>query len=122
MAEVMAGRLAAALIIATGMVSAGPSAVHAASFPCSQASAPDEIAICRTPDLNDADVDMSVRYEMLRALLPMGGAGALQDAQRAWLAQRRLCGGDVGCLRSAYAQRIGALKAGFQQIVSRGPY
>jgi uncharacterized protein len=118
----MAGRLAAALPVAAGMASAGPPAAHAASFPCGQASTPDEIAICRTPDLNDADVDMSVRYEMLRALLPMGGAGALQDAQRAWLAQRHLCGGDVGCLRSAYAQRIAALKAGFQQIVSRGPY
>ena len=122
MAKAKLGRLAAALLMVAGIAGGGTLPVRAASFPCSQASAPDEIAICRTPDLNDADVDMSVRYEMLRALLPMGGAGALQDAQRAWLAQRHLCGGDVGCLRSAYAQRIAALKAGFQQIVSRGPY
>lgn len=120
MAKAKAAALAA--LIAAVAIGDGTSPAHAASFPCSQASAPDEIAICRTPALNDADVEMSVRYEMLRQLLPMGGAGALQDAQRAWLAQRRLCGGDVGCLRSAYAQRIAALKAGFQQIVSRGPY
>jgi uncharacterized protein len=117
-----AGRLAAALLIGGGVIGAGAPAAQAASFPCAQASAPDEVAICRTPDLNDADAEMSVRYEMLLALLPMGGAGALKDQQRAWLAQRRLCGGDVACLRSAYASRIAALKAGFQQIVSRGPY
>lgn len=121
MAGAMAGRVAAALLlIGAGVFGAAPA--PAASFPCSQASTPDEIAICRTPDLNDADVEMSVRYEMLRALLPMGGAGALQDAQRAWLAQRHQCGGDVGCLRGAYGQRIAQLKSGFQQIVSRGPY
>lgn len=95
---------------------------EAASFPCEKAATPDEIAICRTPDLNDADVEMSVRYEMLLALLPMGGAGALRDAQKAWLAQRKLCGGDVACLRRAYSTRIAALKAGFQEIASRGPY
>jgi uncharacterized protein len=121
-AKAKAGRLAAALLIGAGVLGAGVPASRAASFPCSQASAPDEIAICRTPDLNDADVEMSVRYEMLRALLPMGGAGALQDAQRAWLAQRHQCGGDVGCLRATYAERIAQLKSGFQQIVSRGPY
>lgn len=122
MAGALAGRLAAVLLVTVGMAGIGARPAAAASFPCSQASAPDEIAICRTPDLDDADVEMSVRYEMLRALLPMGGAGALQDAQRAWLADRHRCGGDVGCLRAAYGQRIAQLKSGFQQIVSRGPY
>ncbi|MCX5495572.1 lysozyme inhibitor LprI family protein [Kaistia dalseonensis] len=102
--------------------SAGAPPASAASFPCAKASAPDEIAICTHPDLNDSDVEMATRYQMLLALLPMGGAGALRDDQKAWLQGRQACGGNVACLRSAYAARIGALKSQFQQIVSRGPY
>lgn len=115
--------LALAALMAAGLFTlcdAGPA--QAASFPCSKAAKPDEIAICANPQLNDSDVEMAVRYEMLLQLLPMGGAGALRDAQRAWLASRQSCGGDVACLKTAYAARIAALKSGFQAIVSRGPY
>ena len=95
---------------------------EAASFPCAKASLPDEVAICAHLDLNDEDVAMATRYEMLLALLPMGGAGALRDAQKGWLENRQSCGGDVACLRAAYSARNAALKSQFEDIVSRGPY
>lgn len=95
---------------------------RAASFPCAKATTADEKAICRTPALNDSDVELATRYSMVLQLLPMGGAGALRDSQVKWLADRRLCGGKVACLQASYAGRIAEVKSVFQQIVSRGPY
>jgi uncharacterized protein len=109
-----------------GVVAAGllplPGGANAASFPCRDAAAADERAICATPDLNDQDVRLATEYGMLLRLLPMGGAGALRDGQRQWLAERRDCGGDVACLEGAYAARLRALDAVFQGIVAGGPY
>ena len=101
---------------------AGVQPAHAASFDCAKAAAPDEIAICAHRELDDADVEMATRYEMLLQLLAMGAAGDLRDAQKTWLASRQACGADLACLRSAYATRIAALKSGFAAIVAMGPF
>lgn len=106
--------------LASCILSAAPA--EAASFPCAKASLPDEVAICANLDLNDADVEMATRYDMLLALLPMGGSGALRDAQEGWLENRQSCGGNVACLRAAYSARNAALKSQFEDIASRGPY
>jgi uncharacterized protein len=66
----MSKRRSTALTLA--LLAFGPSA-HAASFPCDKAEAPDEKAICAHLPLNDRDVEMATRFEILKAVLPMGG-------------------------------------------------
>ena len=95
---------------------------QAASFDCNQARTPDEIAICDNRDLNDMDVRMATLFDVIKGFVLMGERGAIQDDQREWLAQRRLCGADVECLRRSYRKRIGELEAELQSIRSRGPY
>jgi len=95
---------------------------RAASFPCSKASHPDEIAVCQNLVLNDDDVEMATLYQTLLPLLAMGGAGATRDAQKAFLSQRQACGGNVACISAAYDARIAALKAEFARIAANGPY
>jgi uncharacterized protein len=90
-------------------------AAHAASFDCTKAAAPDEIAICANPGLSNLDTVMATLYGV-RMEIPMlmGAKGAAQDEQRAWLATRATCGGNVACLQSAYQSRIAVL----QQTIS----
>jgi len=95
--------LAAAMIAFTA--AATPAA--AASFDCGKARTADEKAICANRTLSELDVAMATLYGV-RMQLPMlmGARGAAQDEQRAWLAQRGTCGGDVACLTQIYQQRI----------------
>ena len=87
---------------------------EAASFDCTKAKTPDEIAICVTPALSDLDVQMATLYGV-RMQIPMlmGARGAAQDEQRSWLASRATCGSNTACLQTAYQSRIAAL----QQII-----
>ena len=80
-----------------------PVAAHAASFDCAKARAADEKAICHHRALEDADVRMATMFELEGHLLAMGGRGALQDAQIAWLKQRRRCGAED---RRAHAEEV----------------
>ncbi len=109
-------RLLAALVLLV------PVAAHAASFDCAKARAADEKAICRHRALEDADVRMATMFELESHLLAMGGRGALQDAQVAWLKQRRRCGADVACLTRSYDRRLAELQRVFDDIASRGPF
>lgn len=110
----------AALVIAALALPALPAG--AASFDCSKASHPDEVAICSNLSLNDQDVEMATLYQTLLPLLAMGSSGATRDAQKAWLARRQACGANVACLSAAYADRIATLKAEFARIAANGPY
>ncbi|MET3354869.1 lysozyme inhibitor LprI family protein [Xanthobacter autotrophicus] len=94
----------------------------AASFDCTTARAADEKAVCDSCDLAQLDVKMSTLYGVLTKLVAMGQRGMIQDAQRAWLAQRSTCGGDTGCLATAYKGRIGQLETALGEIYSRGPF
>jgi uncharacterized protein len=93
----------------------------AASFDCSKAKTRDEKAICANPQLNDADVEMSVLYTQLKPLLGMGARGDLEDEQAAWLKRRAGCGGDRACLGEAYEDRVRQLRSGFEVLSKRGP-
>ena len=99
---------------------AGPSA-QAASFPCDKAEAPDEKAICAHLPLNDRDVEMATRFEILKAVLPMGGQGKLREDQEAWLEERRACGADVACLTAAYDGRLKVLRGVLAEFAKQGP-
>ncbi len=89
---------------------------QAASFDCAKAHSADEKAICASRDLNDKDVEMATQYRLLKGLFAMGGQGAMQDQQQAWLKSRRACGGDVACLSQRYDERLRQLDAIYQRI------
>lgn len=88
------------------------SAAGAASFDCSKAIKPDEIAVCKTPALSNLDTEMATLYGV-RMEIPMlmGARGAAQDEQVAFLAARGACGSDVACIQSAYQARITVLQS-----------
>lgn len=99
-------RLAFLLALAA---TAAPAA--AASFDCTRASAPDEVAICADRALSALDALVGRAYAEARRA-PRGGgdptdrADALADA-RSFNARKRRCGADVPCLVSAH---VGALE------------
>jgi uncharacterized protein len=105
-----------ALIAAAIATAALASPAAAASFDCSKARAPDEIAICANPGISALDSEMGglwFAYSQIPFL--MGMSGNRQDEARAFLQTRAACGANVSCLASAYTQRIATLK---QQITS----
>jgi uncharacterized protein len=86
---------------------------EAASFDCARARAPDEVIVCRTPALSALDSEMGgLWYAYSRVPMYMGGRGARADEAQAFLARRRACGRNVGCLTIAYRARIADLRRG----------
>lgn len=94
------------------------STASAASFSCSNIMAPDEKAICTDHELSEKDVRMATTYSMLREIVLMGGRGALQDEQNAWLQKRQACGDNTVCLSHLYDDRIDVLNGQYQHIVT----
>ncbi|WP_232629569.1 lysozyme inhibitor LprI family protein [Methylobacterium sp. Leaf118] len=106
------------LALALSLAAASPAA--AASFPCAKAETPDEKTICDTRSLNDLDVEMGVRFEILKELLPMGNRTKMQDDQETWLQERRACGTDVACLGAAYEGRLKILRGVLSEFAKQG--
>lgn len=98
---------------------AGPAG--AASFDCDAAKTPDERAICATLSLNDRDVEMATRFEILKDVLPMGGRSKLREDQETWLSERRTCGADAACLKAIYDARLKVLRAVQSEFSKQGP-
>ena len=94
---------------------------QAASFPCDKAESPDEKAVCAHLPLNDRDVEMATRFEILKAVLPMGGQSKLKEDQETWLSERRTCGADVECLRTTYDARLKVLRGVLAEFAKQGP-
>ncbi|MBE7203767.1 MAG: hypothetical protein INR70_39055, partial [Parafilimonas terrae] len=67
------------------------------------------------------DVEMATRFEILKAVLPMGGQAKLRDDQEAWLTERQACGGDVACLTGAYDARLKVLRGVLAEFAKQGP-
>ncbi|SDA24534.1 hypothetical protein SAMN02799622_03452 [Methylobacterium sp. UNC378MF] len=112
--------LVAALVLAA-LTNLAPPPARAASFPCDKAEAPDERAICAHLPLNDRDVEMATRFEILKSVLPMGGQAKLRDDQEAWLQERRGCGGDIACLTAVYDARLKVLRGVLAEFAKQGP-
>ncbi len=98
------------------------SGAQAASFNCARARSPDEKAICGSLTLNDQDVRLAQLYDITRHLVAMGGRGAIQDDQQAWLQSRRACGANRACLTQSYSRRIGELNRVLEHVYSQGPF
>ncbi len=94
----------------------------AASFRCGKAKLPDEKAICADRRLNDLDVELAVRLDVIKHLVPMGTRGALMDDQQAWLAARHQCGADHNCLTRRYADRLEEINGALQRVYGKGPF
>ena len=109
-----------ALALIMGCLLAG--VAQAASFDCGRAASADERAICANRALNDADVRMAVKYDILSHMLAMGGRGALRDDQRAFLAKRKQCGASSQCIGALTAAQEAKLQASLQRIYSAGPF
>ena len=88
-----------------------PGAAGAASFDCSKAAAPDEIAVCGDPTLSNLDTEMATLYGV-RMEIPMlmGARGDAQDEQQDFLTTRAACGSNAACIQTAYTNRITVLK------------
>ena len=117
-------RILMVLTIATAFGAALASQAGAASFDCTKAKAPDEIAVCANPDLSALDSEMGglwFAYSQIPFL--MGMSGNRQDEARAFLQTRSACGANVACLTTAYHQRNTTLKqqitAGMQQYCTQ---
>lgn len=109
-------RILTAIVAAAMTTTALASPVEAASFDCTKAKAPDEIAVCANPDLSALDSEMGglwFAYSQLPFL--MGMSGNRRDEAHAFLQARAACGANVACLTTAYQQRIATLK---QQLTS----
>ncbi|MFG1463779.1 hypothetical protein V5F77_12860 [Xanthobacter sp. DSM 24535] len=109
-------------LLAAALVVSLPSAARAASFDCAAAKAPDEQAVCATPNLNDLDVKMATQYTIVTHLVGMGQRGDLQDQQRAFLKQRAACGSNAGCIAEAYQARIGVFEEILARVYTHGPF
>ena len=114
-------RTLAVITVAAGTLAAAGQPAAAASFDCSQAKAPDEIAVCNNADLSALDSEMGglwYAYDLLPFL--MGESGNRRDEAEAFLHQRSACGSDVSCLTQAYEARIATLRqdlqSGIQQL------
>jgi len=102
------------------LLAAHPAA--AASFRCTKAKLPDEKAICADRRLNDLDVELAVRLDVIRHLVPMGTRGALMDDQQAWLSARHQCGADHNCLAQHYSDRLEEINGALQRVYGKGPF
>jgi len=111
-------RLAAAVVVAL----AAPMAAEAASFKCAKAAKADEKMICQDRRLNDLDVELAVRLDVLKHLIPMGQRGAMMDDQAAWLVARRQCGADRACLIRHYGDRLEEVNGALTRIYREGPF
>jgi uncharacterized protein YecT (DUF1311 family) len=77
------------------------------SFDCGRARSADEMTVCGDPELARLDRLIGQGYQDL--LLQMG-AGAARSVAAPWLAARRACGADAGCIKNAQLSAIRELR------------
>jgi tetratricopeptide (TPR) repeat protein/predicted aspartyl protease len=80
-----------------------PALAQSPSFDCGRARLPDEIAICRTPELAELDSVIAIAYAYLRST--RGRAYADQVGIPFWRL-RQACQYDAGCIRQVQIQAI----------------
>ena len=109
--------LSAAAPFAVAAALAAPAAAQ--SFDCAAAETDDEKAICDSGRLSALDDEMAALYRDVEASALMGTRADVQEAQRAFLTERRNCGSNEGCITALYRERIADLKA-TKEAVGRG--
>lgn len=94
----------------------------AASFDCQKAITKTERAICLNQHLNDADVEMSTMFHIVKRLVPMGTRSIIQNEQVKWLSLRDQCIDNVECLTNVYQMRLQKLELHMERIYKQGPF
>ena len=94
----------------------------AASFNCQHAMSKTEHAVCEHRGLNDADVQMTTTYNIVRRLVPMGNRSLIQTEQVKWLNLRNQCQDSVECLKNIYQMRQQRLDLHLDRIYKQGPF
>lgn len=98
-------------------VFATPQATKAASFDCRAADlSAAETAICKTPALNDMDVEMATTYRLVSGLLPNREQTILEDQQKIWLSRLDEYQSSLDCIAAAYATRMAELRTAYDRI------
>jgi uncharacterized protein YecT (DUF1311 family) len=86
------------------------------SYDCTKAAKEIEQAICYSPSVAALDLELSALYRDNLERLPPDRKTALQEEQRAWLAQREktctIYKWWVECLTELYTKRIAELRQG----------
>jgi uncharacterized protein len=82
-----------------------PGAWAEPSFDCAKAQSISEKEVCRVPELQWFDRQVSRLYAEVRT---KGGSAVVAD-QRAFLARREACGVKLACLEGAYGDRLKGL-------------
>jgi uncharacterized protein len=79
------------------------------SFNCNYAKAPDEVAVCQTPELSRLDREMARLYSEAMNYYRGGSRDSIRRDQAAWLNSRHRCGCDANCIKDAYNRRCNRL-------------
>lgn len=82
-------------------------AALAASFDCTQAKSPSEIAICSDESLSKLDEQLAAAYSSLKSKL--SDSAQLDSEQKAWISNRESCGNQLDCLTTNIQARINEL-------------
>jgi len=98
-------RIALASLICAAGLAFPPGAWARPSFDCAKAQSVSEKEVCRVPELQWFDRQVSRLYAEVKA---KGGASVVAD-QRAFLARREACGANLECLEVAYGDRLKAI-------------
>jgi uncharacterized protein YecT (DUF1311 family) len=102
-------------LLVSVLVAVAPSTTGAAGFPCEKASTRVEKMICANEDLSAEDEELSSLFHAL--LSASDDKEKMRKEQLAWLTGRNRCS-HVGCLLTAYAHRIQAMREGLQALIA----
>lgn len=96
----------ASLLAVSAAVFSLTAPVEAASFNCHRKLTHTEAAVCDNAKLSALDTSLSALYRrVLKIAAPIDRPFIVRDQVR-WLGKRNACGANVGCIRSAYRERI----------------
>ena len=101
-----------------GCVGSHPAAAQSPSFDCNKARLPDEIAICRTPELAELDNIIAAAYAYLKSTQ---GRGYADQVGIPFWRLRQACQYDAVCIRQVQVQAIRAYQAAGTPIVMPQP-
>jgi uncharacterized protein len=100
---VAAGLCAAAAILR-------PDPANAQSFDCRQARHPDEMLICREPELAQLDQQLATLYREQIGKIPKERQDDFQQHETLFLNARHRCRDDYRCIEQSYRNRINELE------------
>ena len=99
-------------------VSWHPAAAQSPSFDCNRARLPDEVAICRSPELSELDNIIAAAYAYLKSTR---GIGYADQVGIPFWRLRQACQYDTGCIRQVQLQAINAYRAAGAPVVMPQP-